>query len=214
MASGPIVSRLTLPRLAVDLRTLLADGDDVMAVRWVAQHVTDIRSLNGSAEVECALARPDGTGHSGWDALLAGVAEREARRAGVPAPPWCLDPRLVARPFLFLVPTPGLRAYALARTPPGAAHLRGLPRRRRSGERVIAGLGAEDVLALLGELATELEVRGVETELHLVGGAAMALAYDRRRLTATWTRCSSPRTPSTRQPAPWPPGTRTCRCIG
>jgi len=45
-------------------------------------------------------------------------------------------------------------------------------------------LGREQVLDLLDELAGELEAAGLHGDMFLVGGAAMALAYDARRVTA------------------------------
>jgi len=51
-------------------------------------------------------------------------------------------------------------------------------------------LDRETLLALLGELGSRLDQRGVAVELYVVGGTAMTLAYDRERLThdidATW----------------------------
>jgi len=44
-------------------------------------------------------------------------------------------------------------------------------------------LGAEQIRALLIELGRRLEARGIEARLFLVGGAAMALAFGRRRVT-------------------------------
>ena len=44
-------------------------------------------------------------------------------------------------------------------------------------------LDAEAVRALLAEVGSELERTGLAAEVFLVGGAAMALAYDARRLT-------------------------------
>jgi predicted nucleotidyltransferase len=44
-------------------------------------------------------------------------------------------------------------------------------------------IGAEDVRALLTELGRRLDARGVEARLFLVGGAAMALAFSRDRVT-------------------------------
>jgi Nucleotidyltransferase of unknown function (DUF6036) len=44
-------------------------------------------------------------------------------------------------------------------------------------------LDRDDFLALLGEMATILEGRGVRGDLFVVGGAAMALAYNSRRST-------------------------------
>ncbi|MGQ0466980.1 MAG: DUF6036 family nucleotidyltransferase [Sporichthyaceae bacterium] len=44
-------------------------------------------------------------------------------------------------------------------------------------------LGREDVRSLLYELGRRLDARGIEGRLFLVGGAAMALAFSRRRVT-------------------------------
>lgn len=41
----------------------------------------------------------------------------------------------------------------------------------------------ERIVALLGELAGRLNSRGLEADLYVVGGTAMALAYDRLRVT-------------------------------
>ncbi|MBO0803073.1 MAG: hypothetical protein J2P25_08365 [Nocardiopsaceae bacterium] len=46
-----------------------------------------------------------------------------------------------------------------------------------------AGLGREDIRTLLDDLSQELEARGVRAELFLVGGAALAVAYDATRST-------------------------------
>jgi hypothetical protein len=45
------------------------------------------------------------------------------------------------------------------------------------------GLGREDIRALLDDLSTELSARGARAELFLVGGAALAVAYDAMRAT-------------------------------
>jgi hypothetical protein len=44
-------------------------------------------------------------------------------------------------------------------------------------------LSKDDIVRLLNELADELEARGTQGDLFLVGGAAMALAYSARRST-------------------------------
>ncbi len=45
-------------------------------------------------------------------------------------------------------------------------------------------LGREQILDLLDDLAGQLEAAGVHGDMFLVGGAAMAVAYDARRVTA------------------------------
>ena len=44
-------------------------------------------------------------------------------------------------------------------------------------------LTRDDIVMVLGELADDLEARGIHGDLFLVGGAAMALAYSTRRAT-------------------------------
>lgn len=46
-----------------------------------------------------------------------------------------------------------------------------------------AGLGRDDIRSLLDALSAELEARGARAELFLVGGAALAVAYDTTRAT-------------------------------
>jgi len=46
-----------------------------------------------------------------------------------------------------------------------------------------AGLGREDIRALLDDLSQELAARGSKAELFLVDGAALAVAYDATRAT-------------------------------
>jgi methylmalonyl-CoA mutase cobalamin-binding subunit len=45
-------------------------------------------------------------------------------------------------------------------------------------------LTREQIIELLAELGQELDARGVRAQLFVVGGAAMALAYNMRRTTA------------------------------
>ena len=45
------------------------------------------------------------------------------------------------------------------------------------------GLGRKDIRALLDDLSHELAARGAKAELFLVGGAALAVAYDATRAT-------------------------------
>jgi hypothetical protein len=46
-----------------------------------------------------------------------------------------------------------------------------------------SGLGRDDIRALLDDLSAELAMRGARAELFLVGGAALAVAYDAARST-------------------------------
>lgn len=45
------------------------------------------------------------------------------------------------------------------------------------------GLNKDRIIELLGELGRRLDARGISANVYIVGGSAMALAYDRDRLT-------------------------------
>jgi len=53
-------------------------------------------------------------------------------------------------------------------------------------------LNREQAIELLGELARRLHARGLEAEIYVVGGTAMALAYDRARVTRDIDAVASP----------------------
>ena len=54
-------------------------------------------------------------------------------------------------------------------------------------------LDRERIVALLGELGGRLNSRGLEADLYVVGGTAMALAYDRLRVTRDIDAVGEPR---------------------
>jgi hypothetical protein len=60
-------------------------------------------------------------------------------------------------------------------------------------------LNREQILRALIRLAAVLESRGVQGELYLVRGAAIALAYDARRATRDVDAVFAPSKPSTRR---------------
>jgi hypothetical protein len=51
----------------------------------------------------------------------------------------------------------------------------------------------EEIIAALTELAAELQRRGTSADMYVVGGAAIALAFDERRATRdlVWGYCRS-----------------------
>lgn len=53
-------------------------------------------------------------------------------------------------------------------------------------------MGRAELLAALQVMDDQLSLRGVRAELFVVGGAAMAIAYDARRSTLTLTQCLRP----------------------
>lgn len=114
---GPDAGMLSVARLSRDVRRYLAENDAHFAFRWVCQAICDFRALADDADRERFLAGEPDTGDVRWDALIAGVAEREARRAGLSPPRWTAETRYILDQWWFLSPTDSLRAYSLLHTP-------------------------------------------------------------------------------------------------
>jgi transcriptional regulator with XRE-family HTH domain len=109
----------TLQSTAGQLQRSMASTDEALSsrLRLVAQAISDFRSLRFAHDQRQFLREPDSTGDSRWDALLAGVAARETRQAGLTIPRWTTHPeRLCERPW-FPTETPSLRAMAFAASP-------------------------------------------------------------------------------------------------
>jgi hypothetical protein len=109
----------TLPSLAEHIRhSLAAKGESLSArLRFVAQGISDFRSLTHPHDQRFFLREPASTGEPRWDALLAGVAAREARHAGLPIPRWTMTPTKFCDRAWFPTETPSLRAMAFAASP-------------------------------------------------------------------------------------------------
>ena len=177
---------LTIPALAVRIKDDVVPSDDRnWGVRLMAQAITDVRHLRKSGDVRLFFTEPSSTGDRRWDAFIAGVAEREAHRKGLEPPSWVYDPTRVLPSFWWLTRSRGLEALAFVHAP-AELKVRGCPHRRgQSGVGVTPlNRGRDAIVALLPQLGTRLQRRGVVAEMYLVGGAAMALAYQRDRLTA------------------------------
>ncbi len=108
---------LTMPALAATIhREAVPTDDRSWGIRLAAQAVSDIRSLEQDADVNLFLAPPSGTGSDMWDALLSGIAEREAKRFAVPHPAWIYGPPLPR--LTWVTKTNGMEAVAFTHTPP------------------------------------------------------------------------------------------------
>ncbi|MBE1876705.1 hypothetical protein [Myceligenerans pegani] len=111
---------MTLNSLADVVRSELAGPrpDQNFLLRMAAQAISDYRSLHTPADQDRFLRRPDSTGERRWDAMLAAIAEREARRSRREIPEWVYDNVYVLSPWWFLSPTESLRAYSLQHSAP------------------------------------------------------------------------------------------------
>jgi len=63
-------------------------------------------------------------------------------------------------------------------------------------------MNRDEIIAALTELAAELQRRGTSADMYIVGGAAIALAFDERRATRDIGAVLSRRTLYTRPPQP------------
>lgn len=81
-------SWLSVPDIARAVADELERGDDVFALRVLANALSAARSLTAPADVVRFLQEPSSTGDRRWDVLLAAVVARECRLRGIRAPDW------------------------------------------------------------------------------------------------------------------------------
>jgi transcriptional regulator with XRE-family HTH domain len=87
-------------------------------LRSCAQFVSDFRRIGDPIDREAALGTPEATGAQRLDCLVAGLADREARRAGLATPEWAVSARYDLFPSWFVTSSAGLTAWLLRVTPP------------------------------------------------------------------------------------------------
>lgn len=143
---------------------------------------------SGPGALALVDAEPPFTGDVRFDALLAGAAEFVCARLGEPGPLWTVaDNRWLSRAWWIPELVSG-RAQALVWCP-GGFRRRGIYIDRRDlfddgGEGVAEPLfGRREVLDAFTLLASKLERRSVVGQVHVIGGAAMLLAFDARSIT-------------------------------
>lgn len=109
----------TLNSLASDIRLVLESNTTSLPtlLRIVAQGISDFRSLSHAHDQRFFLREPASTGDRQWDALLAAVAAREARLAGIAIPRWTTKRHYFLDHAWFPTETPGIRAMAFAASP-------------------------------------------------------------------------------------------------
>jgi hypothetical protein len=81
-------SWLTVPDIARAIADELERGDEVFALRVLANGLSTARSLTAPADVVRFLQGPLSTGDRRWDVLLAAAVARECRLRGIRAPDW------------------------------------------------------------------------------------------------------------------------------
>jgi transcriptional regulator with XRE-family HTH domain len=108
---------LTVPAAAAMIRSALRDGwPTVDVLRIVRELVSNVSELDADADYAAFFAVPSTTGDPRWDAMLAGVTEDAALRAGRTPPPWTVGHALDR--FWFVGSLPGMNAWVLAHSRP------------------------------------------------------------------------------------------------
>lgn len=109
----------TLTTVSRDVAQELQGNESLSTIlRTLAQAITDFRSLRLAHDQRYFLRLPGTTGDPRFDALIAGLAEREARRAGVRVPLWTKSDAYVLSEAWFVTDVPGLRAMIFRDSPP------------------------------------------------------------------------------------------------
>lgn len=154
------------------------------ALRELLDDLRFAREVHGAAGVVALIERPPDALAPTIDALVAARRRACGRARGRQATGVGRGRRTLPGAVV-VPPTAGLRRHRVqgcASRLPSARHL---PPPVGAGARVSTGalLDRDRILAALGELGRRLEARGVLGDLYVVGGAAIALAYDARRVT-------------------------------
>ncbi|MGI8562609.1 MAG: hypothetical protein ACR2MZ_03475 [Candidatus Dormibacter sp.] len=106
---------MTFSRASSEIRRLLEARDERNALRVVFQLVDDMRRALGDGREGFLELGPMPTGDRRFDALLAGLAEHEAREAGQSPPKWATRLSVVLDPPWYV--SPYLRAMAEVESP-------------------------------------------------------------------------------------------------
>jgi len=106
-----------LERAVDGVGAALARGDESEMVRYLAELVVDLDRLPPEEVRTIIGAEPDPVGDQRGDALIAGVVEWVAHRAGVPAPSWTRGPERFLDHWWFVTPYRSLHPSALVESP-------------------------------------------------------------------------------------------------
>jgi hypothetical protein len=113
-------SWLTVADIARAVADELEQGDEIFALRVLANALSAARTLAEPADIIRFLQEPSSTGDRRWDVLLAAAVARECRLRGVGAPDWTDGPGLEPWWFPALIDE-SLIPLAVQRTPPELA---------------------------------------------------------------------------------------------
>ena len=117
---GPVSLVTARPVQAVT--ELLVETADKEAFRLIADLAARLDRLSPHEFIADTRADPGSTGDRRFDALVAGIVERAAHRAGTRVPSWTAVPARFLDTWWFVSPDKTLHASALVESPPELAN--------------------------------------------------------------------------------------------
>lgn len=142
----------------------------------------------GPAALQLVEAEPQLTGEPRFDALLAAAAERCGARYGVPGPMWTVLPERFLKHSWWVSDLPSAKPFAIKWTP-ASFRRRGIyldaHDLTQDGTTTMPEpvFGASEIREAFQLLADKLRQQNIIGHVHVIGGAAMILAYDSRTIT-------------------------------
>jgi len=107
----------SLADIALAINGDLAAGEEAGARRLLFGFADDFRGSSRPGQAALIANEPAPTGHAGFDAALAGMAEFFGAESGIRAPAWVNGRSRFAVPWWFVASRPAFHAYTLANTP-------------------------------------------------------------------------------------------------
>lgn len=116
-----VPAKLLIVETVLEVSDLLAGHQDKEAFRLVADLSHRLDGLTAAELLEETGPDPGSSGDPRWDALIGGIAERAANRAGIRVPTWTeVQARFLTTKW-FLSPYASVQASALVDSPPELA---------------------------------------------------------------------------------------------
>jgi hypothetical protein len=170
--------------LAEIARAMITTPDEQKCLRYFFEFMRGADAA-GAAALTLIQHEPALTGSARFDALLGAAAEHLAARFGQPGPLWSVSVDRFLETSWWVSDLPSARAFALVWAPPSFRR-RGIYLDRHDLRTDETQLMADPVFdrselhRAFTLLATKLERKRVVGHVHVVGGAAMLLAYNSR----------------------------------